>query len=169
MHILILNAPISNLTCLSRGSHAQDRDGQRTTPCPLPGRCHTSDRLLWYNKSKVYIWRQWNIPPNLTIWISHCQGCNTWFCKNMCAQSLTPQYVLAQTTKTTLVSHTGTPSCKSDYSASDCPLHPASTEPRAPYNALPWHRWKHLKKTTLHCAATCISSGRYFEPVVKQW
>ena len=29
----------------------------------------------------------------------------------------------------------GTPSCKSDYSASDCPLHPASTEPCAPYNA----------------------------------
>ena len=40
----------------------------------------------------------------------------------------------------------GTPSCKSDYSASDCPLHPASTEPCAPYNALQCHRGKHLKK-----------------------
>ena len=40
----------------------------------------------------------------------------------------------------------GTPSCKSDYSASDCPLHPASTEPCAPYNALQWNRGEHLKK-----------------------
>ena len=146
MHILILTCaylkPIKRLTC-PRSRRSADHPLPSARPLP-----HLRQIALIQQIKSLYMaaMKYTAQLDNMNIPLSRLQHM-VWQ-KYVCSESDSTICACTNNKNHSGLPHQlpGTPSCKSDYSASDCPLHPASTEPCAPYNALQCHRGKHLKK-----------------------